>query len=121
MMLEMGGSNMPYFIGTGQYTREAMTGMMKSPENRRLSAEKLFERLGGKLHSYFVTFGEKDWLIVVEMPSVEAMAAASAIATAGGGVCNLSTTLAMTAEEAQKAFELAGKEAAVFKSAGMKG
>jgi hypothetical protein len=36
-------------------------------------------------------------------------------------VCNLSTTLAMTAEEAQKAFELAGKEAAVFRSAGMKG
>jgi uncharacterized protein with GYD domain len=110
---------MPYFIATGQYTREAMSGMMKSPENRRLSAEKLFESLGGKLHSYFVTFGEKDWLVIAELPSADAMVAAAAITIAGGGVCNVSSTLALSAEEAQKAFEMAGKAAGSFKSAGI--
>src|ERR1700674_1693005 len=111
---------MPYFIGTGQYTRDAVSGMMQSPENRRLSAEKLFESLGGKLHSYFVTFGDKDWLIIVELPNADAMVPAAAMATAGGGVCNVSSPLALTAEEAQKAFELAGKASGSFKSAGMK-
>jgi len=48
------------------------------------------------------------------------MVAAAAIATAGGGVCNVSSTLGLTAEEARKAFELAGKAASSFKSAGMK-
>ena len=31
---------MPYFIGTGQYTRDAVSGMMQSPENRRPSRGK---------------------------------------------------------------------------------
>jgi hypothetical protein len=46
--------------------------------------------------------------------------AATVKAAVGAGVCNSSGTLAITAEEAQKAFELAAGRPAGFKSAGMK-
>ena len=66
---------MPIYICQGRYSREAIQGMIKSPEDRTEAVSKLAQSVGGKLLSYYVTFGEMDFLLIVEGPNEQAMAA----------------------------------------------
>jgi uncharacterized protein with GYD domain len=109
---------MPTYICQGRYSREAIQGMIKSPEDRTEAVSKLAESVGGKLLSYYVTFGEMDFLLIVEGPNEQAMAATVLAAAAGGGVTDLRTTVAMTAAEAKEAFKKAGEIAGSFRAAG---
>jgi uncharacterized protein with GYD domain len=109
---------MPIYISRGCYTADAVRGMMAKPENREPSIASAFEKLGGKLLSYYVTLGEFDWLLVGEFPNEKAAAAAILVAMAGGSVCNVQTTVAMTSKEAMEAFSGAATVANSFKSAG---
>ena len=74
--------------------------------------------VGGKLLSYYVTFGEYDWLLIAEAPDEQAISAAVLTAAAGGGVTDLRTTVAMTPAQAKQAFAKAGELAGSFNSAG---
>jgi len=112
---------MPTYICQGRFTREAMRGMMSIPEDRTGPVSKLMEGLGGKLLSYYVTFGEYDWLLVCEAPNEQAVTAGVIAATAGGGVSDVKTTVAMTGPEAMQAFSTARDFASSFKSAGQPG
>jgi uncharacterized protein with GYD domain len=109
---------MPIFISQGRYSQNAMRGMVNTPEDRTEPVSKLVEAAGGKLLAYYVTFGEYDWLIVVEAPDARTVAAAVITAAAGGGVTDIKTTLAMTGAEAMQAFQNAGNLAKSFRSAG---
>jgi uncharacterized protein with GYD domain len=109
---------MPIFISQGRYSPEAMRGMVNAPEDRSEQVAKLIQAAGGRLLSYYVTFGEYDWLLVVEGPDDRSVAAAVIAAAAGGGVSDVKTTLAMTGAEARQAFEKAGELAKTFRSAG---
>jgi uncharacterized protein with GYD domain len=93
-------------------------GMVKSPEDRTQVVAKLMKGVGGKLLSYYVTFGEYDWLLIAEAPDEQAISAAVLTAAAGGGVTDLRTTVAMTPAQAKQAFAKAGELAGSFKSAG---
>jgi uncharacterized protein with GYD domain len=95
-----------------------MRGMATTPEDRTEPVSKLIEAAGGKLLGYYVTFGEYDWLLVVEAPDARTVAAAVITAAAGGGVTDMKTTLAMTGAEAMQAFRSAGDLAKNFRSAG---
>ena len=66
---------MPIFITQGRYSGEALNGMLHKPEDRAESAAKLIQSAGGKMLSYYVTFGEYDWLVVADMPSEKHAAA----------------------------------------------
>lgn len=112
---------MPIFISQGRYSREAMRGMLNAPEDRSEQVRTLIEAAGGKLLSYYVTFGEYDWLLVVEAEDDRAVAAAVIVAAAGGGVSDIKTSLAMTGAEAKEAFAKAGGLAKGFRSAGQSG
>jgi uncharacterized protein with GYD domain len=109
---------MPIYISRGCYTADAVRGMMANPEDRERSIASAFEKLGGKLLCYYVTLGEFDWLLVGEFPNEKAAAAAILFAMAGGSVCNVQTTVAMTSKEAMEAFSGAATVANSFKSAG---
>jgi len=109
---------MPIFISQGRYSQEAMRGMVSTPEDRTEPVSRLVEAAGGRLLAYYVTFGEYDWLIVVEAPDARTVAAAVMTAAAGGGVTDIKTTLAMTGAEAMQAFRTAGDLARSFRSAG---
>ena len=67
---------MPTYICQGRYSREAIQGMIKSPEDRTQVVTKLMKGVGGKLLSYYVTFGEYDWLLIAEAPDEQAISAA---------------------------------------------
>ena len=109
---------MPTYICQGRYSREAIQGMIKSPEDRTQIVSKLMKSVGGKLLSYYVTFGEYDWLLIAEAPDEQAISAAVLTAAAGGSVTDLRTTVAMTPSQAKQAFAKAGELAGSFKSAG---
>ena len=111
---------MTTYIVQGRYSAEAIKGMLAKPEDRTAAVAKLFEAAGGKLISYYLTFGEYDFLCVAEAPSEQAVLAGLIVTAAGGGVSNLKTTVAMSSGEAKKAFELAGKLAAAYRAPGHK-
>ena len=112
---------MPTFITQGRYTQDAVKGMLAKPEDRSESVAQFFAKAGGKMIAYYMTFGEYDFLIVSEGPSLDVAAAAAIVAAAGGGVTDLKTTVGMTSSEMKNAFIKAGGIAAGFRSAGANG
>jgi uncharacterized protein with GYD domain len=111
---------MPVFITQGRYTQDAVEGMLAKPEDRAESVAQLLAKSGGKMLGYYMTFGEYDFLIVSEGPSIDGAATLSIAAAAGGGVKDLKTTVGMTSAEMKNAFFRAGSIAAAFRSAGAK-
>ncbi len=109
---------MPIFITQGRYTREAVKGMVVSPEDRADSVGRLLTRVGGKLIAYYLTFGEYDFLVIAETPSETQMAAVLLAAASSGGMTDLKTTLAMTSVEAKGAFAAASDLTHTFRAPG---
>ena len=109
---------MPTYITQGRYTRDAIKGMIVKPEDRADAVARLLSKVGGRLISYYLTFGEYDFLCIGEAPNDVQMAAALLAAGSGGGVTDLRTTVALTAIEAKGAFAAASDLAPSFRSAG---
>lgn len=98
---------MPIFITQGRYTQSAVTEMIARPESRAEAVEKIITAAGGKLHSYYMTFGEYDFLSIIEAPDEKTVLASLAVSAAGGGVTDLKTTVAVNSAEMKDAFEKA--------------
>lgn len=109
---------MPTFITQGRYTREALKGMVVSPEDRADAVARLLAKVGGRLIGYYLTFGEYDFMVIAQAPGETQMAAVLLAAGSGGGITGLKTTLAMTSIEAKGAFAAASDLTAGFRSAG---
>jgi uncharacterized protein with GYD domain len=109
---------MPTYIAQGKFTRDAVRGMLETPEDRTASVAKLFESLGAKLISWYMTTGEYDWLLIAEPPTHENTMAAAIAATGGGGVESIKTFLVLSGPEAMSVFQKAQGAAQKFKSAG---
>jgi uncharacterized protein with GYD domain len=109
---------MPIYITQGRYTREAIKGMIVKPEDRYESLSRHVARTGGRVLSYYMTFGEYDFLTVIEAPGETQMAAVLLSAAASGGVSDLRTCLAMTSIEAKGAFAAASDLAPAYRSPG---
>jgi uncharacterized protein with GYD domain len=108
---------MPFFITQGRFTPDAIRGMLAKPEDREQAVRELFAQSGGKLVGYYMTFGDFDFMVISEGP-YEGVATSVIAAAAAGGVVDLKTTLAMTAEEMKQAFIKAAPVVARFTPAG---
>jgi uncharacterized protein with GYD domain len=112
---------MTYYITQGCYSQKALAGMLKKPEDRAAAVEKLASAAGAKLVGYYVTFGEYDFLVIMESgkgrTELDTMAA---LITAGatGGVTNLRTTVAVSSKDSVKAMKAAAKMVKGFQPAG---
>jgi uncharacterized protein with GYD domain len=109
---------MPIYITQGRYSREAIKGMIMKPEDRAEALSRHVARAGGRVLSYYLTFGEYDFLTVVEAPGETQMAAVLLAAAGSGGVSDLRTTLAMTSIEAKGAFAAASDLAPAYRAPG---
>jgi uncharacterized protein with GYD domain len=109
---------MTIFITQGKYTHQALSGMLKKPEDRAAQVKALAKRHGARMLDYYVTFGEFDFITIFEAPDEATAFAILATAGAGGSVSDLRTTVAITTAEAMAGFEAAGTTAAQFRSAG---
>jgi uncharacterized protein with GYD domain len=98
---------MPFFLYQWVYKDPAIQAMVRVPQDRQAELRKVTEAFGGKLHQFFLCFGEYDGLAVVEFPDREACAACSLTLSAAGGNAHLRTTALITASEAQEAMHRA--------------
>ena len=59
---------MASYLVQASYTSEALASLIKNPENRTEVVKKVAKKLGGKLSASWLSFGEYDLVMVVEMP-----------------------------------------------------
>ena len=109
---------MATFITQGNYTQQAIKGMVDNPEDRQGAVAALMESVGATLKQYYVTTGEYDFLVVTEGGSLVDVVAGLMIAGSTGGVTNLKTVQALTTQESKAAMEKANSARAGFQAAG---
>jgi uncharacterized protein with GYD domain len=109
---------MTVYITQGRYSHQGLKGLVNKPEDRDAEVRKLIEGAGGKLLSYYITFGEFDFLLITEGPDPVSIFSTLAIAGAGGSVTDLRTTIGLSTAEAMRGYEMAKKGASQFRSAG---
>ncbi len=64
---------MPLYIILGKLTHTALEGI-KSAAERDAAAGQIIKEAGGRLLAHYYTFGRYDFIVVVELPSLEALA-----------------------------------------------
>lgn len=109
---------MSIYITQGNYTGQAVKGMVDNPEDREGAVTALMESVGAKLLNYYVTTGEHDFMVISEGDNVIDVVAGLMVAGSSGGVCNLKTVEAISTAEAKAAMEKAHSARASFQSAG---
>ena len=100
---------MPHYMVQAAYTVGAWGGLVKDPQDRAEALRPAIETLGGKLVSFYMSFGEYDAVVIVEMPDNVSAAAVSIAAAAGGAVKAIKTTPLMTVQEGMEAMRKAGQ------------
>ena len=100
---------MPHYLQQVAYTIEGWKALVKKPQNRIEAVRPVIEKLGGKIETAYLTFGDYDVVVIVEMPS-NVDATAIAMAFAAGGACkSVKTTPLLTLDEAVEAMKKASK------------
>jgi uncharacterized protein with GYD domain len=102
---------MGFYMLQGRYTQTAVKNLVARPENRQKLGGALVKAAGGKLHQYFMSFGDYDFVAIMEFPDDQGAAATSMALGAAGHVSDLKTTKLFTGEEAMRAMQAAGEAA----------
>jgi uncharacterized protein with GYD domain len=111
-----------HFCLTGQYTSQALNGMMEDPTaNRYEAAKKLIEAAGGKLVSmYSMPADGPGVLAIFDVPEPNSAAAISGVVVASGALHHVQLKRLLTQDEViqvrQKASQLRGS----YKAPGQK-
>jgi uncharacterized protein with GYD domain len=99
---------MAFYLVQVSYASQAVAAMIKNPQDRAAAVRPTVERLGGKLHGLWLSFGEFDVVAIMELPdNVTAAAVAMAIGASGAVSAYRSTPL-ITAAESMDAMRKAG-------------
>jgi len=90
---------MPKYLLEVSYTVEGAKGLLKDGgSKRRAAAQAAIESLGGRVEGFYYAFGERDVVVIADLPDNAAVAAASINLAASGGVTS-KTTVLLTPEE----------------------
>jgi uncharacterized protein with GYD domain len=98
---------MPSYLLQASYTTEALAALVKNPQNRTEVIRKSIESLGGKLVGLWLSFGDQDVVLVIDMPDSVSAAAMALAAAAGGSLRNTKTTALLTVDEGMAALKKA--------------
>lgn len=80
---------------------------MNNPQNRLEAFRPVIERLGGKIHGAWFSFGEYDFVAIVDIPNNVNAVALFMATSAGGSVKAYKTTPLLTIEESMEAMKMA--------------
>jgi uncharacterized protein with GYD domain len=100
---------MSYYLFQGSYTCATWSALVAKPRNRFQAIKSAVEKIGGRLESAWLSFGEHDVFVVVRMPNNVSAAALSIAVAAGGALSSGKTTPLLTFEEGVKAMRQARK------------
>jgi uncharacterized protein with GYD domain len=99
---------MPKYLFEASYTTEGTKGLQKDGgSKRRAAAQAAIESLGGKLESFYFAFGERDALVIADMPD-NASAASLSLTLGASGAVTGKTTVLLTPEDIDKAVKKSG-------------
>jgi uncharacterized protein with GYD domain len=94
---------MPHYMFRASYTTQGIQGVMKDGAASRVQAvEALAASVGGTILCSFWAFGEDDFITIAEVPDNSA-AMAIAATVGASGAASITTTVLLTAEEADAA------------------
>jgi uncharacterized protein with GYD domain len=93
----------PKYLVEVKYTLDGMKGLKAQGGTARVAASKaLIEEVGGSIESFYFAFGDRDAVIIADLPDNIASAALGLIVGASGGV-NSAVTVLLTPEEIDEA------------------
>ena len=94
---------MPKYLVEASYTGEGVKGLLKvGGSARRKAVEESTASMNGKLEAFYFSFGERDAIIILDLPD-NATAAAIALSVKATGAIHTKTTVLLTAEEVDAA------------------
>ena len=94
---------MPRYLFQGSYRPEGTKGLMKEgASQRRSNFEALVKQQGGRLESFYFTFGDADAIGIAELPD-NVTAAALSMAINASGIVGVRTTVLLSVEEMDQA------------------
>jgi uncharacterized protein with GYD domain len=94
---------MPKYLIEASYTTQGEEGLRsKGGSDRRKAVADMVKSVGGKLESFHFGFGERDAIVIVELPDHEAAAAVALIVNSAGGA-KAQTTVLLTPEQVDEA------------------
>ena len=100
---------MPLYMSQVSYTSEAWAAMTQSPEDRSEVFGSLTESMGGRLLSWYYTFGEYDVVVIYEAPDENTAAAIVLAAISPGHLSRVKTTVVLSAQAGVEAMRKAGE------------
>ena len=107
---------MAKFYLMGNYTAKAFQGFIANPDTDRGAAIKeVASAVGGKVLDYDIVRGSYDFIVSIDAPNFESMAAAKLATEASGAVTNITIMEPININSAAK---LAAKVAAGYKAPG---
>ena len=90
------------------YSSDSWAKLVKNPQDRISIVAETAKKLGGKLSNGWMSFGDYDAVVILDMPD-NVSAAAFAIAIGAGGACkSLKTTPLLSFEDGLAAMKKAG-------------
>jgi uncharacterized protein with GYD domain len=98
---------MPSYLVQASYTAEAIAALVKNPQNRAEVVRKSVEGMGGKMVGGWMSFGDQDVVLIVDMPDSVSAAALALAVTAGGSLKSTKTTALFSFEEGLAAIKKA--------------
>ena len=90
------------------YSQEALKALIAAPQDRTPVIAKAAKGLGGKLVGTWLSFGDYDVVLIIEMPDNVSAAALALAAAAGGSLKSIKTTPLMSLEDGIAALKKAG-------------
>jgi uncharacterized protein with GYD domain len=97
---------MPTYIVLGKLTEQGAKNVRDLPQRVRENMT-MAEQRGIKIHGWYLTLGQYDYVVVAEAPDDQAQAA-QALAVASRGLATTETLRAFTLEEAEQIIQKLG-------------
>ena len=94
---------MALYMTQFSYTAEAWAALVKNPADRSVGVKTLLEKMGGKLHHLYYSFGDQDGIVIMEAPDETTAAAVALAVVARGHLKGTKTTQLLTVEQAVEA------------------
>jgi uncharacterized protein with GYD domain len=105
---------MAHYLVQLAYTPQAWAAQIKNPQDRTAAVRPLFDKLGARIVTSYISFGKYDIVLIMEAPDNISAAAIALAITAGGAVKAYETTPLMSPEEGVEAMRKAAAAAPAY-------
>ena len=104
----------------GGYTTETWAKFIENPGDREGPVRRTVEAAGGKLETLYWSFGEDDYLVIMQFPDDVAAAALAVAVGSSGALRNTRTIKLIEADQLQQVLQKAKAVAGVYVPPGAK-